>query len=108
LSSPASGQLIVYAPGGVSDPFTITTLPTAPAVIQIPDPPGSTNTVPAVYRTETGLLVTLTNPVHKGDQLTIYLSGLGPTTPLVQAGNQAPSNPPAVLVTKPVVTLDGA
>src|SRR5262249_18408483 len=108
LSIPPSGQLIVYTPGGVSDPFNLTTQPTAPTVIQVQDPPGAATTVPAVFRAETGLPVTLTNPVHKGDQLIIYASGLGPTIPAVDAGAQAPSNPPAVLAVKPVVTIDGA
>ena len=107
LSTPASTQLIVYTPGGVSDPFPITTKSTAPAVVQIPASPGSTNTIAAIYRTETNLPVTLTNPVHKGDQLYILLSGLGPTDPPVEAGTVSP-NPPAVLLTKPEVLLDGA
>jgi uncharacterized protein (TIGR03437 family) len=108
LSLTTGGQLIVYTPGGVSDPFNLAVQPAAPAVFQIPSAPGASDTIPAVYRTETGLPVTLTNPVHKGDQLTIYASGLGPTSPAVEAGTQAPSNPPALLLTKPVVTLDGA
>ena len=106
--SGSTGQLIVYTPGGVSDPFSVTTQPTAPAVFQIPSAPGATDTIPAVYRAATGLPVTLTNPVHKDDELIIYASGLGPTNPLVEAGTTAPSNPPAVVVLKPVVTLDGA
>jgi uncharacterized protein (TIGR03437 family) len=108
LATPPTGQLIVYTPGGVSDPFTLTTQGAAPTVIQVQDPPGSANNVSAVYRAETGLPVTLTNPVHKGDQLIIYASGLGPTSPAVEAGTQAPSNPPALLRDKPEVMLDGA
>jgi uncharacterized protein (TIGR03437 family) len=103
----SSGTLIVYTPGGVSDPFTLSVQPTAPSVFQIPSAPGATDTIPAVYRTETGLPVTLANPVHKGDLLTIYASGLGPTSPSVEAGSQSP-NPPAQVLNKPVVTLDGA
>ena len=108
LSIGSGGTLIVYTPGGVSDPFTLGSItPTSPSISQVIDT-GTNNLVPAVYRAENGILVTLTNPVHKGDQLIIYASGLGPTIPAVEAGAQAPSNPPAVVVTKPVVTLDGA
>ena len=79
------GQLIVYTTGGVSNPFTLNVQPTAPSVIQVPNPPSNTM-VAAVYRAENHLLVTLTNPVHKGDHLIIYASGLGPTNPPVDAG----------------------
>ena len=63
--------------------------------------------VPAVYRDSDNLLVTLTNPIHKGDQLTIYVSGLGPTSPAVSAGQPSPSNPLAVALLTPTVTLNG-
>src|SRR5262249_22664281 len=102
--SSSGGQLIVYTPGGVSDPFRLPPRPTAPAVFQIPSAPGATDRIPAVYRAETGLPVTLTNPVHKDDELIIYATGLGPTSPPVEAGTTAPSNPPANVLLKPVVT----
>ena len=107
LSVNGSGQLVVYSPGGVSNPFTLTVQQTAPSVIQIPTAPGSSTLVPAVYRTADSLLVTLTNPVHKGDQLVIYVSGLGPTSPAVSAGSPSPANPPAVALLTPTVTLSG-
>ncbi|MGD0581092.1 MAG: hypothetical protein ABSC08_19485, partial [Bryobacteraceae bacterium] len=46
-------------------------------------------------------------PVHPDQTLSIYLDGLGPTVPVVPPGVPAPSNPPALLVTAPVVTLEG-
>ncbi|HTM50292.1 MAG TPA: hypothetical protein VL285_16480 [Bryobacteraceae bacterium] len=104
----SGGQLVIHTPGGVSDPVTLNTQVTAPAVIQTPGDPTVIDKVPAVYRSDTGLPVTLTNPVHKGDRLTIFASGLGPTLPTVPAGSQTPANPPALLVASPVVTLDGA
>jgi len=107
LNAPSTGQLIVYSPNGISSPFTLNVQPVAPSVIQVPSSPGSTTVVPAVYRDSDNLLVTLTNPVHKGDQLTIYVSGLGPTSPAVNAGQPSPSNPPAVVLLAPTVTLDG-
>ena len=107
LTVGASGQLVVHTPGGSSDPFTLNIQGSAPGIIQIPAGPGG-QLVGSVYRVANNLPVTLTNPVHKGDQLIIYASGLGPTSPPVEAGSPAPSNPPAVVIDKPVVTLDGA
>lgn len=101
-----SGTLIVYAPGGVSNPFSLGIKPTAPSVLQVPNAPGSTILVPAVFRESSSLPVNLVDPVHKGDHLIIYASGLGPTDPPVDAGTVSP-NPPAVVLLKPVVTLGG-
>jgi uncharacterized protein (TIGR03437 family) len=108
LSVGGGGTLIVYTPGGISDPFTFTTSSTAPSIINIPSAPGSNDQIADVLRMANGLPVTPTNPVHKGDQLIIFATGLGPTEPPVEAGVQPPSNPPAVVLTKPTVTLDGA
>jgi uncharacterized protein (TIGR03437 family) len=114
----ASGVLVVHTPGGESDPFNLSVQPTAPSIITRPLPgPASGNVCGAdidcdIFRVlnEKGdlLRVTLTNPVHKGDRLVILTSGLGPTSPPVEAGLPAPSNPPALVVNKPVVELDGA
>jgi len=107
LNAGASGNLIVYTTGGVSAPFPLSVQPTAPSVIQVPSAPDSSVMIPAIYRVSDNLLVTLSNPVHKGDKLVIYVSGLGPTNPLVDAGMPSPSNPPAVAIIPPVVTLNG-
>ncbi len=42
-----------------------------------------------------------------GEAIQVYASGLGPTNPIVTAGAAAPSNPPAVTTTLPVVTIGG-
>ncbi len=107
LSVGSSGQLIVYTTNGVSSPFALNVQTNAPSVITVPSSVGSSIMIPAVYRDSDNLLVTLTNPVHKGDLLTIYVSGLGVTTPAVSAGQPSPSNPPAVAILTPTVTLDG-
>jgi uncharacterized protein (TIGR03437 family) len=107
LGVSSSGQLIVYTTNGVSNPFTLNVQPNAPSVITIPSAPGSSIMIPAVYRAADNLPVTLTNPVHKGDRLIIYASGLGATTPAVSAGQPSPANPPAIVILTPTVTLDG-
>jgi uncharacterized protein (TIGR03437 family) len=50
-------------------------------------------------------LVTPSNPVHAGDDLVIYAAGLGATSPLVEAGNPAPSTPLAFTTIAPDVRL---
>jgi uncharacterized protein (TIGR03437 family) len=112
-----SGSLIVHTPGGESDPFNFSTVATAPSVVQCPGPssicssfpsgPG-TDQLPAVIRAENNLPANFVNPIHKGDHLIIFTTGLGPTTPAVPAGTTAPSNPPAVVIAKPTVFIDGA
>jgi uncharacterized protein (TIGR03437 family) len=37
----------------------------------------------------------------------MYLTGMGPTNPAVATGAQSPSAPPAVVITQPVLTVDG-
>jgi len=51
--------------------------------------------------------VTPTNPIHPKDTIVIYLTGLGATSPAVDAGLPAPSNPLASAVITPTVTLGG-
>jgi uncharacterized protein (TIGR03437 family) len=107
LSVGSTGQLIVYAPGGISNPFTLNIKPASPTVLQVPSGPGSTTLVPAVFREDSSLPVNLVDPIHKGDHLIIYASGLGATNPPVDPSTVSPSNPPAVLLVQPKVTLGG-
>ena len=107
LAGGTSGQLIVYTALGVSNPFNFNIQSTAPSVLQVPSGPGSNTLVPAVFREQSSLPVNLVDPIHKGDHIIIYASGLGPTDPPVDAGAVSPSNPKAVVLIKPVVTLGG-
>jgi uncharacterized protein (TIGR03437 family) len=50
-------------------------------------------------------MVTDTNPVHRGDTLVIYLTGLGKVTPFVENGQPSPVDPLARTVTDPVITI---
>jgi uncharacterized protein (TIGR03437 family) len=52
-------------------------------------------------------VVTPSNPVHRGDVITIYATGLGRTSPAVESGVPAPAEPLASAVVSPVVTLGG-
>jgi len=64
--------------------------------------------VPTVVRGANAEIVTDSNPVHKNDYLVIYLTGLGITSPAVQTGLPGPSNPLALAIVSPQVTLGDA
>jgi uncharacterized protein (TIGR03437 family) len=87
--------IVLHTPGGVSDNFVIAMTDAAPGVFTaILD--GTGYTVPTVVRATNNLLVTPSNPVHRGDAIVIYLTGLGRTLPEVAAGAPAPREPLAV------------
>jgi uncharacterized protein (TIGR03437 family) len=98
--------LIVHTPGGVSDNFNLTVLPNAPAIFRS-GVAGPETTLPTVVRSTNSLLVTDSNPIHRNDQLTIYLTGLGRVTPVVGDGLPAPTDPLAFAVAEPSVELGG-
>lgn len=99
--------LILRTPGGTSDNFNLQVLPNAPSVFRVPGL--DTPDVPTIIRSDDGLLVTDSHPIHrKGNEvLVIYSTGLGQTNPPVPSGMPSPSNPLAVALTKPTVTLGG-
>jgi uncharacterized protein (TIGR03437 family) len=98
--------LILRTPGGVSDNYNLTILPTAPSVFHS-GVAGPLTDVPTLVRAGNNLLVTDANPIHTGDTLVIYLTGLGQTDPSQDAGQPAPSSPLANVLTQPTVTLNG-
>jgi uncharacterized protein (TIGR03437 family) len=98
--------MIVHTPGGVSDNYNLTLNPTSPAVFRS-SVSGMDDVVPTVVRASNNLLVTSSNPVHHEDTLTIYLTGMGQVSPVVDAGLPAPAEPLAVALTAPTVRLGG-
>ena len=58
--------------------FTI--LPAAPSVF-LSGTAGPLTNIPTIVRGANGELVTVSNPVHPNDQLTVYLTGMGNTAP---------------------------
>jgi uncharacterized protein (TIGR03437 family) len=97
--------LILRTPGGVSDNFNLVVYPNAPGVFRTVA--GPLADVPTVVRAANGMLATLSNPIHRGDRIVIFLTGLGRTDPPVDAGVPAPSEPLASALVEPVVTLGG-
>ncbi len=98
--------VIVYTPGGVSDNFYLVVPQTAPAVF-LSATAGPEIDLPTVFRADTGLLVTASDPVHRGDTLIIYLTGMGAVSPLVANGYPGPSNPLAQVLAPPTVEIGG-
>jgi len=96
--------LIFRTPGGTSNNFNLVVLPNAPTVFQ------TGSNVATIVRNDDKQLVTDSHPVHRksNSALLIFLTGLGPTAPAVPSGVPGPTNPLAVSLTTPTVTLGGA
>ncbi|MBZ5674360.1 MAG: hypothetical protein LAP61_08960 [Acidobacteriia bacterium] len=97
--------IVMHTPGGVSNTFFLTLLTGAPSVF-LTTLDGVDN-VPAIVRWNNGLVVTSTNPVHRGDILTIYLTGLGAVNPPVSDGSAGLVDPLSTTVVNPVVKIGG-
>jgi uncharacterized protein (TIGR03437 family) len=108
MPAQAEGGVVVQVltPGGTSDSFNLTVPPTSPAIF-LSGVAGPVTNIPTVVRNANNQLVTDSNPVQRGDNLTIYLTGCGQTSPAVTDGSAAPMNPLSLVVTPPVVTLGG-
>jgi len=102
-----NGVMVLHTPGGVSDNFNVSVQSTAPSVFRS-GAAGPQSGIPTVVRASNNQLVTLSNPVHAGDELVIYATGLGQVAPNVKAGNPGPSKPLALTMVKPTVTLGSA
>lgn len=102
-----SASLILRTPGGVSDTFLSTISATAPSIFQL-SIQGLDGTTPAIYNGRNGALASGSNPLKRGDRITIYLTGMGRTLPEVAAGSPAPGSPAAVATAAPRVSLGGA
>jgi uncharacterized protein (TIGR03437 family) len=97
-------QLTLRTQGGVSDNLNITIRPTAPSVFR---GSGESADGASIFRAANNMLVSESNPVREGDDLVIFATGLGRTTPAISAGEAAPSDPLSVAVTPADVSLDG-
>ena len=98
--------LVLHSPGGVSNNVNITVLDTAPAVFRN-GTAGPNTGLAMVVRASNNMLATLSNPVHRGDILVIYVTGLGRTTLPIEAGVPAPVDPLLSVMVQPEVTLGG-
>lgn len=95
--------MVLRTPGGVSDNYNLTILPTAPSVFRTPL--ATDYEVPTVVRAANGQVVTPSNPVRSNDELFIYLTGMGKTDPEIPAGTPSPAD--VQVLTQPEVTING-
>jgi len=98
--------IVVHTPGGTSDNYNLTVQTTAPAVF-LSGVAGPETNLPTIIRTANGLLATDSNPIHAGDVLVIYATGLGQTNPAGLTGYPAPGNPLSSALATATVTLGG-
>ena len=82
-----SATLTVHTPGGISNNYNFTVQQTAPSIF-IGNASGTE--IATVVRNNNNQLVTPTNPIHQKakDAITIYLTGMGATSPSIQAGRR--------------------
>ena len=98
--------LILRTPGGTSDSFRLRLAPAAPTVFRS-GTAGPETGIPAVVRAVNNDLVTLSNPIHPGDDIIVYATGLGRTNPEIPPGMPAPQEPLARAVVTPQLQLGG-
>lgn len=98
--------VVVHTPAGTSDNFNLVVQPNSPAIF-LSGVAGPQTNLPTVIRLADGLLATDSNPIHPGDSLVIYLTGLGQTNPAGATGLPAPGSPLASALTATAVTLGG-
>src|ERR1035438_5017343 len=101
-----NAQMTLRTPGGISDNFNFSILPAAPSVFRS-GIAGPDTGIATITRADNGALITPTNPVHPGDSIVIWSTGLGHTSPAIDAGMASPSDPLAGAVIHPTVTLGG-
>jgi uncharacterized protein (TIGR03437 family) len=99
-----NGTLVITSPGGKSAPFSVNVPATAAAVFRTGQA-GDQTGLPLIYRVDNQELVNFSNPVHPGDVLVIYATGLGQTSPAVASGAASPSNPLATAIVQPTVKI---
>jgi uncharacterized protein (TIGR03437 family) len=94
----------IHTPAGISNSFNFVVASAAPAVF-LSGTAGPETGLAAIYRADNNQLVTPTNPLHPGDTVVIYLTGMGPTSPEVAAGEQTPPTLLTSVTQAPTLTL---
>lgn len=101
-----NASMILRTPGGASNNYNFTILPTAPSVFRT-GAAGPDSGLATIVRARNNELVTLANPIHRGDSIVIYATGMGRTNPAIEAGVPASADPPSTALIPPALTLGG-
>ncbi|HEY3837926.1 MAG TPA: hypothetical protein VGL72_15195 [Bryobacteraceae bacterium] len=87
--------------GGMTAAFNLHIIPASiPRIVSLTNGP-------AVYHSSDFSLVSSTHPAAPNETVSIYVTGLGPTVPSVDAGQPFPASPPAVVNSPLTVTVNG-
>jgi large repetitive protein len=101
LTAGSQYQVIVGANGALTTPQPIQLTPSVPAILQF-----TSGAVVAQHLD--GTLILDSSPAAAGENIVIYLTGLGATDIAVPSGAPSPSDPLARVLDTPVLTLNGA
>jgi uncharacterized protein (TIGR03437 family) len=78
-----NATIVLRTPVGVSDNYYVQIRATAPTVFRNAV---AGTTIATVVRKKNNELVTLSNPAHRGEDVVVYLTGMGRTLPAIEAG----------------------
>jgi uncharacterized protein (TIGR03437 family) len=103
-----AATLVLHSPGGVSDGFQFQVPDASPALFSSSFGDQANPPIPIIFRAFNQEPVTLSNPVRRGDVLTMFGNGFGRVTPALASGAAAPLD--ALLSTQitPTITIGGA
>jgi len=104
FNTTGNATLTIHTPDGLSNNVPLNVQPAAPSIFVANS---GSETVGLVVRNTNGQIVTPTNPIHPKDAITIYLTGMGQTSPAIPAGAAAPSDPLARVSQSPAITIAG-
>ena len=96
----ATVPITIAVNGGGSTTAAVTVLAVSPGIFQTTQSDGKAR---AVALRPNGTVVTPTNPAGRGENIRIYLTGLGPVNPSISTGNFSPATGPDPVVTSPLL-----
>jgi uncharacterized protein (TIGR03437 family) len=102
-----SATMSIHTPAGISNNYNFTIQGAAPSIF-MSGTAGPETGLATIVRADDGQLVTPTNPIHYGDTIVIYLTGMGSIFPAVSAGLAAPMSPLSNVTDAPTLTLGGS
>ncbi|HYM10190.1 MAG TPA: beta-propeller fold lactonase family protein [Bryobacterales bacterium] len=98
----SSAQVAVSVGSSTSAPVTVAVAPAGPGIF-ISDPTTGTG----AFEHLDGSLVTSSSPVHRGETVEMFLTGMGDTSPRPGDGQPAPSNQFSQTLLTPTVLVNG-
>jgi uncharacterized protein (TIGR03437 family) len=105
LGAPARVRVAVNNNGSVATMENVPVLRVQPGIFEY-TPQGSSTRYAAAVKLN-GSVVGPTNPVSRGEVVSVFLTGMGPVLPILRTGEAGPANPPAVTWLQPTVAVGG-